>query len=110
MSNEDLLDAIGDLEGRLSTANLGDNLFKVRVKRKHGGKRSGFRTVIVYKKNDRAIFLYGFGKNKRDNIDKTELRYLKKLAGDLLALNSEQLNRSIERKILFDIDMTEDAK
>ena len=72
LSNENMLKTIEDLKSGLSTADLGSNLYKVRVKREHSGKSSGFRTIIVYKENDRAIFLYGFGKNEKDNIDKTE--------------------------------------
>ena len=104
LANDDLLGAISDLEDRLSTTDLGSHLFKVRVKREHSGKSSGFRTIIVYQENEKAIFLYGFGKNEKENIDKSELQYFKKLGDDLLALNSEQLEESIGQKILFDLE------
>ncbi len=104
LSNQDLLDAIEDLELDLSTSNLGSDLFKIRVKREHSGKSSGFRTIIVYRKEDRAIFLYGFGKNEKDNISKTELKYFKKLGSDLLNLNSEELKQAILEKVLFDLE------
>jgi len=99
-----MLKTIENLKSGLSTADLGSNLYKVRVKREHSGKSSGFRTIIVYKEKDKAIFLYGFGKNEKDNIDKTELQYFKKLGSDLLQLNSEQLSKIIEKKILFDLE------
>jgi len=104
LSNENMLKTIENLKSGLSTADLGSNLYKVRVKREHSGKSSGFRTIIVYKEKDKAIFLYGFGKNEKDNIDKTELQYFKKLGSDLLQLNSEQLSKIIEKKILFDLE------
>jgi len=107
LTNDNLLGAIGDLEDGLSTTDLGSHLFKVRVKREHSGKSSGFRTIIVYQENEKAIFLYGFGKNEKENIDKSELQYFKKLGGDLLALNSEQLEESIGQKILFDLEEEE---
>ena len=107
MKNKDLLEAIHNLESGLSTARLGNHLFKVRVKREHGGKRSGFRTIVVYQENDKAIYLYGFGKNEKDNIDKSELSYFKKLGNDLLALNNDQIKQFIEQKTLFDIEVTE---
>ncbi len=65
LTNDNLLGAIGDLEDGLSTTDLGNHLFKVRVKREHSGKSSGFRTIIVYQENEKAIFLYGFGKNEK---------------------------------------------
>lgn len=103
-ANEDLLKAITNLENGLSTSNLGKYLFKIRVKRENSGKSSGFRTIVVYKRNDRAIFVYGFGKNEKENISKTELQYFKKLADDLMALNSEQIEQFIEQKVLFDLE------
>jgi hypothetical protein len=82
-------------------------LFKVRVKREHSGKSSGFRTIVVFQKQNRAIYLYGFGKNEKENISKTELQYFKKLANDLLALDNIQLDKLIDNKILFDLEKTE---
>ena len=104
LSNQNLLDAINDLEAGLSTADLGSQLFKVRVKREQSGKSSGFRTIIVFKADDRAIFLFGFGKNEKENIDRNELQYFKKLGDDLLSLNSEQLEKAISQKVLFDLE------
>ena len=107
LTNDDLLVAISDLEGGLSTTGLGSHLFKVRVKREHSGKSSGFRTIIVYQEGEQAIFLYGFGKNEKENIDKAELQYFKKLGNDLLAFDSEKLEESISKKILFDLEEEE---
>ncbi|MCK5785423.1 MAG: type II toxin-antitoxin system RelE/ParE family toxin [Candidatus Sabulitectum sp.] len=104
LSDERLLHSVSDLEKGFSTAELGGHLYKIRVKRDDGGKRTGYRTIIVFRKNDRAIFLYGFGKNEKGNIDKKELLYFKKLAGDLLTLSSSQLIKAIEEKVLFDLE------
>jgi len=104
LSDERLLKSLSDLEKGFSTADLGGHLYKIRVKRDDGGKRSGYRTIIVFRENDRAIFLYGFGKNEKGNIDKKELLYFKKLAVDLLTLSSSQLVKAIEEKVLFDLE------
>ncbi|MDM8525407.1 hypothetical protein QUF80_18730 [Desulfococcaceae bacterium HSG8] len=40
-------------------------------------------------------------------MDKTELRYFKKLGSDLLALSSDQLSHSIEQKVLSDLEAAE---
>ena len=101
LSRHDLLETIENLELGLSAVDLGGNLFKVRVKRKHSGKSSGFRTIIGYKSGDKAIFLYGFGKNEKDNLDKSELYHLKKLGNDLLSLNKQQIELAIAKKVLF---------
>ncbi len=106
LNSQNLIDAISDLEAGLSAADLGGHLFKVRVKREHSGKSSGFRTIIVFRAGDRAIFLFGFGKNEKENIDRNELQYFKKLGNDLLSLNSEQLERAISQKVLSDLEDT----
>ncbi|KPA17612.1 protein containing DUF1044 [Candidatus Magnetomorum sp. HK-1] len=106
LCNQDMLKAIKDLETDLSTSDLGHHLFKVRIKRTCSGKSKGFRTIIVYKQKDRAIFLYGFGKNDKANIKKSELKYFKKLSDDLLALTLNQLKKAIDQKILFDLEET----
>ena len=104
LNKQNLLDAISDLGDGLSTADLGSNLFKVRVKREHSGKSSGFRTIILFKADDRAIFLFGFGKNEKENIDKNELQYFKKLGKDLLSLDSKQLEAAISKEVLFNLE------
>jgi len=105
LSNQTLLEAIENLEHGLSTADLGAHLHKVRVKRSNRGKRSSFRTVVVYRKEDKAIFLYGFSKNEKANIDASELAYFKKLGRDLLSLDADQINQSIEQQIMFDLEV-----
>ena len=107
LSDLNLLEAIDNLEKGLSVVELGGNLFKIRVKRAGKGKSSGFRTIVVFKKEEKAIFLYGFGKNEKSNIDKAELQYFKKLGSDLLALNAKQITESTEKQILFDLEAKE---
>jgi hypothetical protein len=104
LSDENLLETIENIENGLSVADLGGNIYKVRVQRPGKGKSSGFRTIVVYRVEEKAIFLYGFGKNEKSNIDKQELSYFKKLGNDLLALNEEQINNSIKKQILFDLE------
>ncbi len=107
VKDQDLLDTVDNLINGLSTSDLGSNLFKVRVKREHSGKSSGFRTIVVYKENEKAIFLYGFDKKEKDNISKTELLYFKKLGNDFLALDENQIKQLLDAKSLFKIEVTE---
>ena len=107
LKSQDLLEAVNNLEDGLSTASLGNHLFKIRAKREHSGKSLGFRTIVVYRENDKAVFLYGFSKNEKGNISNAELQYFKKLGNDLLALDKDQLKQFIEQGILFDIEVAE---
>jgi hypothetical protein len=68
------------------------------------GKSSGFRTLIAYRKEDRLIFLYGFAKNERENIDEDELNLLKKLCRDYLSLSLSELENAITMGILIELE------
>jgi len=105
LSNLHLIEAIDNLEKGLSVADLGSNLFKIRVKRVGQGKSSGFRTIIAYKKDDKAIFIYGFGKNEKSNIDKAELHYFKKLGADMLCIDARQIEDLRKKQVLFDLEI-----
>lgn len=101
ISSDVLINAINNVIDGLSCADLGANLYKVRIARKGGGKSKGFRTLLVYKNDDKAIFLYGFAKNEQDNISKTELEMLKKLGNDLLILKNRDIEKAINSGILY---------
>ena len=91
-----LLAAVAEMESGLVDARLGGGLFKKRVGRPGGGKRGGARAIVAGHFRDRWIFLYGFAKNERDNIDQKEERDLKRVAGVLLGLDRAALGRLLE--------------
>lgn len=105
IKNREVLKAVDNLENNLSTADLGSGLYKIRVGSTNRGKSSAFRTIVVYKKEDRAVFIYGFAKNEKSNIDKSELQYFKKLGKDLLSLDPDQLQHAIEQQTLFELEV-----
>ena len=91
-----LLAAVAEMESGLVDARLGGGLLKKRVGLAGGGKRGGARTIVAGNFRDRWIFLYGFAKNERDNIDQKEERDLKRVAGVLLGLDGAALVRLAE--------------
>lgn len=80
LDDASLAEAIKRAEKGLIDAELGGNLIKVRIARKGQGRSSGYRTLIAFRKNKRAVFLFGFAKNERDNIEDDELTSLKEIA------------------------------
>ena len=77
-------------------ADLGGNVIKQRIARPGQGKSGGYRTIIVFRRGDKAFFVYGFAKKKLDNISKDELKVFKQAAKELLALSDEQIEKLIE--------------
>ena len=72
----------------LFEADLGSDLLKKRIARPGQGKSGGYRTLVATNRGSRWIFVYGFAKNARSNIDPDEEASLKKLAATLLKLTS----------------------
>ncbi|MCY0854804.1 type II toxin-antitoxin system RelE/ParE family toxin [Cupriavidus sp. D39] len=46
--------------------------------------QGGARTLLAFRLGGRAVFLYGYAKNERDNIDAQELKALKRLVAETL--------------------------
>ena len=98
-----LLAAVAEMESGLVDARLGGGLFKKRVGLPGGGKRGGARTIVAGNFRDRWIFLYGFAKNERENIDQKEERDLKRVAALLLGLDRAALGRLLEAGELLEV-------
>jgi hypothetical protein len=98
-----LCEAITRAERGLVDADLGGHLIKQRVARPGGGRSGGFRTVIAYRSSRRSVFLYGFAKSERDNIDDRELGDLKKLAKHFLTFTDEQIAAAISERELREV-------
>lgn len=97
VSDKILLKTIQNATNNLGTNSLGYGLYKVRTPKVGQGKSGSFRTILVLKESDVAIFIYGFSKNEKDNLDSNELKYFKKLAKDLLEIKRQnylELERS----------------
>ena len=61
-------------------------MLKKRIARAGQGKSGGFRTLVATNRGERWVFVFGFSKNVRANVDKDEQDALKKLAEYLLGL------------------------
>jgi len=91
LTTQSLYAAVLEMTAGLYEADLGGGLLKKRIARAGQGKSGGFRTLVATNKGDRWIFVFGFSKNERANIDKREEEALKKLSAHLLSLSSEDL-------------------
>ena len=67
-----LLDAIRRAEEGLIDADLGSGVIKQRIARPRAGKSKGYRTVVIYRKNEKAFFIFGFPKNSLGNLRNDE--------------------------------------
>ena len=108
LTTSSLCDAVTEMTKGLFDADLGGNLFKKRIARPGQGKSGGFRTLVATNKGSRWVFVFGFPKNERRNIDKDEEEALKKLAAHLLSLTAQTLAKAQREGELMEVDC--DAK
>lgn len=90
-----LVDAIAEMEQGNVDANLGGFVYKKRIPINGRGKRGGLRTIIAYKSQDRAIFMYGFAKSHKSNLTLEEKFALKKLASVFMGYKASQIRDAI---------------
>ncbi|TYT74959.1 type II toxin-antitoxin system RelE/ParE family toxin [Desulfobotulus mexicanus] len=86
-------------------ATLGSNLYKKRIRFSGQGKTGSGRTIICYKKEDRAIFIYGFSKNEKSNLSKKEFYAFKELSKILLNLSLKELKTAIDNGDLIEVKL-----
>jgi hypothetical protein len=91
VSDKDLREAVARAERDLIDAQLGLALIKQRIPRKGQGRSGGFRSIIVYKRGELAVFLYLFPKNAKANLTKNETEVFRDLAATLTCLSDEAL-------------------
>lgn len=104
IGDDALCDAVARAENGIIDADLGGGLIKQRVARPGQGRSGGFRTLIGYSEKQRAVFLFGFAKNVRGNIDAAELDTWKAIGRDLLAAQTAGIDDMIAKGALTELD------
>src|SRR6266576_2307124 len=107
ISDESLVVAIETARRGLVDADLGGGLIKQRIARPGQGKRGGYRTIIAYRRGSRAVFLFGFAKNERDNLDDDELAQWQRVGRAYLGLDDEGLGAAIAADELMEVSYGE---
>ena len=108
LTTSGLCAAVREMTHGLVDADLGGGLVKKRIGRPGQGKSGGYRTLVATNKGDRWVFVFGFPKNERSNIDKDETEALKKLAAHLLSLTAQAVAKAKLAGELLEVDC--DAK
>ena len=99
-----LRDAVQRAESGLIDADLGGGVIKQRVARAGQGKSGGYRTLILFRHGDRAIFAFGFAKSAQANISKADLALLRDAATEALGWSGEELDRLVASGTLVEIE------
>jgi hypothetical protein len=105
-----LCEAIARATAGLVDADLGGGLLKQRVARAGQGRSGGFRTIIIFRSGDRAIFVFGFAKKDRANLNKVELKAYQALAKVLLGMTPAQFDGEIAAGELMEVNGEKDLQ
>jgi len=97
-------DAIRRAEAGLVDADLGGGVIKLRIAHPGQSKSGGFRSIVLFRRQAMAFFVYGFAKNDRDNIDRQELKAFRLLAAEMLALKDKGLQMAIKNGTITEIE------
>lgn len=100
-------EAIERAERGLIDADLGGGLIKQRVARQGKGRSSGYRMIVAYRAKGRAVFLYAFAKNERENIEPDELAELRKVGLNWLNAPAQKIVQAIQEGVLQEVDHDE---
>ncbi len=104
ITDESLHEAIDRAERGIVDADLGGGLIKQRVAREGKGRSGGYRMLVAYRVKDRAVFLYGFAKSERENIDPDELASLREIAAAWLEADADRIAGAIGAKELQEVE------
>jgi hypothetical protein len=85
ITDRTLWEAVDRAERGLIDADVGGGVIKQRVARSGQGKSGGYRTILVYRTKTRAIFVFGFAKSDKADLDADELEGYRELAKAYLA-------------------------
>ena len=90
--NSMLVEAVERAENGLIDANLGNGVLKQRIARVGQGRSKGHRTIILFRKEERTFFVYGFSKNDRENLRQDEEEKFRKMADYYLSLPEKDVS------------------
>lgn len=99
-----LKDAIARAERGIIDAELGGGVTKQRIARPGQGRSGGYRSITIFQKGERAIFVYGFAKSDRENLELDELVGFKKLAKLWSTLSDQKIDAMIKNQELTEIE------
>jgi len=103
ITDQELLEAVNLLEADQADANLGGDVYKVRIARPGEGKSGGHRVIVYFRNEYRTFFSYGFSKNDRGNINEKELKRFKRDAKAQFLLTDEQIEAYLRNGSLIEI-------
>ena len=103
ISDAALKEALGRAEKGMVDGDLGGGIIKQRVARPGQGRSGGYRTLLAYRAGALAVFLYGFAKSDRENIEGDELQALRDIAAAWLRATGDDLDDQTKKGLAQEV-------
>lgn len=108
IGDDKLLEIVAELEGRQFEADLGGGIIKKRLARPGQGRSGGFRLIICFKRELRALFIYAYAKSERSDIGPNDLKAFRAAAKRLFALTEQELDQAVTNGRLLELRAGDD--
>lgn len=109
ISDAVLVEAVARAGQGLIDADLGMGLIKQRIARAGGGRSGGYRSILIFRAGERAVFVFAFAKSAKANLDAAELKVYRKAAGIMLALTDAQIETEVNAGRLIKVTHDEQS-
>jgi hypothetical protein len=103
IDDKDLWEAIMAADMGLIDADYGAGVIKQRISRQNTGKSGGFRSVIFYRKGDKAFFVFGFPKKESSNLKPDAVRIYKKAAKEIFRQTDDEIDKLIKGGVFIPV-------
>lgn len=104
-----LCDAVRRAEQDLVDADLGGGVIKQRIARPGQGRACGFRSIVLFRRGERAFFVHGFAKSHRANLRPDERKAFQALADALLGLGDAEVAAAMANGTIREVDYDGEA-
>jgi hypothetical protein len=98
-----LIDAAIDVSIGRVEATMGGGIYKKRIATKGRGKSSSVRTIIALKMKTECFYIFGYEKNEKSNVSKSELNALQMVAKGLFSKEKKELTELIKNGAIIEV-------
>lgn len=110
ITDAQLWEAVQLANDGLIDADLGNCVIKQRIARTGEGKSGGSRSIILFRRNKRAVYVYGFEKKDLANIKASDVVAFRELAAVVLGYTEAEMTRFVKNGVFSKIQQPEENK
>ena len=96
INDNTLIEAINRAQKGNINTDLKGGIIIQRIHRKGQGKREGYRTVIIFKQNEKSFFVGAYERKNKNRLDKNEIKQYQKIAAVIQKWKETDIAKAIK--------------